>query len=271
MARAQGHRLLLVEDNPINQALALAQLDGLGFEIELANNGAEALAACERADFELILMDCQMPVMDGFEASRRILAARNGRKAIPIVAMTANAMPGDRERCLEAGMVDFLAKPYRLSALLAIVARWVDLPGAAIGEAVPGPAPAADLPAPALPAILELAVLDALAAGHSSGTDLLRKLAELFRGEGRKQLDSLHQAWRSGDRVTATRAAHTLKSSSAALGALRLSELCRQIEHALRADATDAIDARIDDASRAFAAALAAMDEALAGKEHRDD
>ncbi len=271
MARAQGHRLLLVEDNPINQALALAQLDGLGFEIELANNGAEALAACERADFELILMDCQMPVMDGFEASRRILAARNGRKAIPIVAMTANAMPGDRERCLEAGMVDFLAKPYRLSALLAIVARWVDLPGAAIGEAVPGPAPAADLPAPALPAILELAVLDALAAGHSSGTDLLRKLAELFRGEGRKQLDSLHQTWRSGDRVTATRAAHTLKSSSAALGALRLSELCRQIEHALRADATDAIDARIDDASRAFAAALAAMDEALAGKEHRDD
>ncbi len=108
--------------------------------------------------------------------------------------------------------------------------------------------------------------------GVLDGSDgISGKRAELFRIEGRKQLDSLHQAWRSGDRATATRAAHTLKSSSAALGALRLSELCRQIEHALRADATDAIDARIDDASRAFAAALAAMDEALAGKERRDD
>jgi signal transduction histidine kinase/CheY-like chemotaxis protein/HPt (histidine-containing phosphotransfer) domain-containing protein len=262
-----GRRLLLVEDNPVNQALALAQLDGLGFEIEVAQNGAEAVAACEHADFDLILMDCQMPVMDGFEASRCILAARNGRKAIPIVAMTANTMPGDRERCLEAGMVDFLAKPYRQSALLSIVARWTDAPVTASDGNVPLPASAADKPEAALPVIFDLAVLDALAAGHSSGEALLRRLLELFRGEGRKQLDSLQEAWHSGDRETATRAAHTLKSSSASLGALRLSEHCRQIELALRADAPATIDTWIEEARRTFEAALAAMDQALAGPE----
>ncbi len=262
-----GRRLLLVEDNPVNQALALGQLDGLGFEIEVAQNGAEAVAACEHADFDLILMDCQMPVMDGFEASRHILAARNGRKTPPIVAMTANTMPGDRERCLEAGMVDFLAKPYRQSALLSIVARWTDAPVTASDGNVPLPASAADKPEAALPVIFDLAVLDALAAGHSSGEALLRRLLELFRGEGRKQLDSLQEAWHSGDRETATRAAHTLKSSSASLGALRLSEHCRQIEQALRAGAPATIDTWIEEARCTFEAALVAMDQALGGPE----
>ena len=270
-ARAVGRRLLLVEDNPVNQALALGQLDGLGFDIEVAQDGAEAVAACEHADFDLILMDCQMPVMDGFEASRRILAARHGRRTIPIVAMTANTMPGDRERCLDAGMVDFLAKPYRQSALLAIVARWTDAPVAASAGTAAAPASAADKPGTALPVILDLAVLGALAAGHSTGKTLLRKLIELFRGEGRKQLDSLQDAWRSGDRETATRAAHTLKSSSASLGGLRLSEHCRQIEQALRAGTLATIDTWIEDAMDTFEATLAAMDQALASQEQPHD
>jgi HPt (histidine-containing phosphotransfer) domain-containing protein len=164
-------------------------------------------------------------------------------------------------------MVDFLAKPYRQSALLSIVARWTDAPVTASDGNVPLPASAADKPEAALPVIFDLAVLDALAAGHSSGEALLRRLLELFRGEGRKQLDSLQEAWHSGDRETATRAAHTLKSSSASLGALRLSEHCRQIEQALRAGAPATIDTWIEEARCTFEAALVAMDQALGGPE----
>lgn len=119
----------------------------------------------------------------------------------------------------------------------------------------------------AAPAILDRAALDALAAGYSAGSHLLRALVALFRDEGRKQLADLHDALRRGDHTTAARAAHTLKSSSAALGAQRLSEHCHQIEHALHTGTPAVIEAWIDDATHAFEAALAAMHEALAGTE----
>ncbi|WP_341648565.1 response regulator [Thauera humireducens] len=140
-ARWQGLRVLLVEDNPVNQALAASQLKSLGFTIEVAHNGAEAVAACQRTRFDLILMDCQMPVMDGLEATRRILIQRHGAAGCPIVAMTANTMQGDRERCLEAGMVDFIAKPYRQSELVEVIARWLDAPATQAAAPAPTPSP----------------------------------------------------------------------------------------------------------------------------------
>ena len=120
---------------------------------------------------------------------------------------------------------------------------------------------------PAAPAILDRAALDAIAAGYSAGSHLLHALVALFRDEGRKQLAHLHDALHRGDHATATRAVHTLKSSSAALGARRLSEHCHHIEHALHTGTPAAIEAWIDDATHAFEAALAAMHEALAGTE----
>ena len=121
--------------------------------------------------------------------------------------------------------------------------------------------------AAAAPAILDRAALDALAAGYSAGSHLLHALVALFRDEGRKQLAHLHDALHRGDHATATRAVHTLKSSSAALGARRLSEHCHHIEHALRTGTPAAFDTWIEDAVHAFEAALAAMHEALAGTE----
>lgn len=120
---------------------------------------------------------------------------------------------------------------------------------------------------PVAPAILDRAALDAIAAGYSAGSHLLHALVALFRDEGRKQLAHLHDALRRGDQATAARAAHTLKSSSAALGARRLSEHCHHIEHALHTGTPAAIEAWIDDATHAFEAVLAAMHEALAGTE----
>jgi CheY-like chemotaxis protein len=124
-AQTQAWKLLLVEDNPVNQRVAQAVLGKLGYQSELAVNGAEAVTAAAARSYDLILMDCQMPVMDGFEATRRIREAQAGARRVPILAMTANAMQGDRERCLQVGMDDYLPKPVTLDALRVALQRWL--------------------------------------------------------------------------------------------------------------------------------------------------
>lgn len=121
-------RILLVEDNPVNQLVAKGMLAKLGCQVQLATQGAEALELLEQDEFDLVLMDCNMPVMDGYEASRRI--RQSGRwPDLPIVALTANAMPEERERCRAAGMNDYLAKPFRREELLALIDHWVPVNG----------------------------------------------------------------------------------------------------------------------------------------------
>jgi len=117
----------LAEDNATNQEVALAQLRHLGYTAVAVANGAEAIQAVEQGPYDLVLMDCQMPVMDGFEAARRI--RRSMGRDIPIVAITADAMPADRERCLAEGMNDYLAKPVQLAQLAEVLARWLPASG----------------------------------------------------------------------------------------------------------------------------------------------
>jgi PAS domain S-box-containing protein len=125
---SDGIRVLLVEDNLVNQKVAAALLKKLGCQLEIAGNGAEALNQLAARHFDVVLMDCQMPVMDGFEATRRLRAGEIGEtmRRVPIIAMTANAMQGDREACLASGMDDYLAKPVSNAALKAALARWTD-------------------------------------------------------------------------------------------------------------------------------------------------
>jgi len=124
MSGSRG-RALVVEDNAVNQELARAMLDMLGFQVTTASNGHEGvLAAAADPDLDLILMDCQMPVMDGLAAARAIRKAESKGVRVPIVALTGNAMPGDREACVAAGMDDYLAKPFSLAALKAMIDRW---------------------------------------------------------------------------------------------------------------------------------------------------
>jgi CheY-like chemotaxis protein len=118
-------RVLLAEDNPVNQKVALIMLQKLGISVDVAATGVEALDALIGVSYDLVLMDCQMPEMDGYEATRRIRERERGKRRIPVVAMTANAMVGDREKCLEAGMDDHLPKPVRKEALLLALARWL--------------------------------------------------------------------------------------------------------------------------------------------------
>jgi CheY-like chemotaxis protein len=129
--------VLLVEDNLINQKVALHQLSRLGYAAHVASNGEEALKALALHDYALVLMDCQMPLLDGFEATRRIRDAErlNGGQRLPVVAMTANAAEGDRERCLAAGMDDYLAKPIVRETLAALLRQYVPLPVQAVAAA----------------------------------------------------------------------------------------------------------------------------------------
>jgi CheY-like chemotaxis protein len=129
-ARNRKTSILLAEDNPVNQKITQKLLEKCGFEVEVAANGREAVEAIQKRRFDLILMDCQMPVMDGYEATQVIRKIEGGGRRTPIVAITAHAMVGDREKCLEAGMDDYLSKPVNLAKLQQTVNQWLSAPAA---------------------------------------------------------------------------------------------------------------------------------------------
>lgn len=254
--------VLVVEDNPVNRLLAASQLDALGCEHEFATTAAEALIRGLDGAYDLVLMDYHLPDLDGMETTRRLRAGgartRQGRP-VPIIAVTASAMAGDRERCLEAGMDDFLPKPVTIDALEAAIERWVPTTArdaeVALGDAVPARASAAapdrwtDLPD------LDLGILSDL--GEQLGDrETLQLVVAAYLGELGLQLTALGDAARTRDDATIASIAHVLKSSSAIVGAAATSELCRRAEvTALHGRGTDALVPAL--CARAMAAAEA--------------
>lgn len=237
VAHARDVRILLVEDNPVNLLVAQKLLGVLGFEADTATDGEAALSSMESARYDMVFMDCQMPVLDGYAATRRwrAMETESGGRPIPIVAMTANAMAGDRERCLAAGMDDYLSKPVAREQLNACLQRW--LPRQAL---LPGPstgAPSADAEsaasaaqARALP-ILESGVIDELY--EVAGADTIRIL-QLFLEDAPGIIEGLEAAASNRDSMHLRDLAHTLKSSSANVGAQALANAARRIELAAR-------------------------------------
>ncbi|MBN2887100.1 MAG: response regulator [Chromatiaceae bacterium] len=220
--RAASAPILLVEDNAINQQVALGMLKRLGWPARLATHGEEALAALREGDFSLVLMDVQMPVMDGFEATRHIRARDSGVRdpAIPILAMTAHALSGDRERCLEAGMDDYLTKPLSLSALDAALGCWLEGGQHAASSAL-GREDECSL-AHFDPGALR----ERLPGDEEAVADILEK----FRASLPVRVAALVDACEAESFEMARREAHGLKGLAATMGAPHLSDLAKRLE-----------------------------------------
>ena len=226
--------ILLAEDNPINQEVAQAMLQGFGCSVDIAQNGQEAIQAVENGSYDLVLMDCMMPEMDGYGATAEIRRRQNTGQLpyFPIIALTANAIEGDREKCLIAGMDDYLAKPFKAEALLRVIKSWVNSDHLISSVA-------SEL-AVAKETIIDDAALDAIRSlDPKGGFELLQRIINLYLNNAKALLESLEQGWEKGDLDIIRTASHTLKSSSHQVGAHGLAELCREIE-------TDARNQRYD-------------------------
>jgi two-component system sensor histidine kinase/response regulator len=230
-------KILLVEDNLINQEVALGILQIQGYGVTVVSNGGEALDAHAQGAFDLILMDCHMPEMDGFEATREIRGRERSStdKRVPIIALTANAMAHDREECLNAGMDDHLSKPFSMQTMQDMLDRWMPQAASTKPEAAElaarGPAKAA--------AALDRRVLDQLSTLLKP--ERLARAINFYLVESPKLIQKLKQAAAASDAPEIVRSAHSLKSSSANLGASVLSRYCEDIEaSARRADAEEA-------------------------------
>ena len=252
MSPLHGH-VLLVEDNPINQGVAQAMLKKLGLRWTLAVHGGEAVEQVLNQAFDAVLMDCQMPVMDGFQATaaiRRLPAGRGAR--LPIIALTANAMQGDEQACLNAGMNAFLAKPYTLVQLHAALAAW--LGGPPLPTSVP---PAAERTSPVQ--VINPAAIAALRELDEPGDEsLVDQLVNSFLASADAQLAQIGAALQAADAAAFGRAAHSLKSSAANLGADALAQSYRELEKCGREgrleDAPDLIERTAREQQRALAA-----------------
>ncbi|MFT6051149.1 MAG: CheY-like chemotaxis protein/HPt (histidine-containing phosphotransfer) domain-containing protein [Halioglobus sp.] len=220
--------VLVVEDSTVNQEVATTMLDWLGCSVVVAENGVAALEAVQRAEFDLILMDCQMPEMDGLEATRALRRKEQteSTRHIPIVALTANAILGDREKCVQAGMDDYIAKPFDLEDLENALKKWCST-RADIAPNVEPKQPDTETAIGQIDPKALQNIRDLQRPGHDS---VVLRLIDAYLDSSRKLIDELHRALLEGDEQTAQRSAHTLKSSSAMLGALQLAEIGEQIE-----------------------------------------
>ena len=240
-------RVLLVEDNPVNQKVATQMIERLGHLVDVAGNGLEGVAAARKLPYDIILMDCQMPEMDGYEATAEIRRLEGEARHTPIVAMTANALQGDRERCLASGMDDYVSKPIRSAEMQATLARWVGWaePAAAreAAPATPPPAMTAEAALAAAQAVdaripdadspegIDATILDdIMAVSPSAGVALVRELIDLFFGEVPARVEHMRSGIATGDASPVMRAAHAMKGGASNLGALRLSALCAEME-----------------------------------------
>jgi two-component system, sensor histidine kinase and response regulator len=217
-------RLLLVEDNPVNQEVALAILEELGLQADCAWNGEEALEKLAAARYDVILMDCHMPKLDGYATTRRLreLEAASGQPRMPIIALTANALSEDAERCLAAGMDGYLSKPFSIDELYVTLKPYER-------KAAANPRGAAGS------ALDEQALKQIRALRKPGGPDLLQRIVALYITNSRTLIDALRAAIISSDAAAVLQAAHSLKSSSANVGATDLTNLCAALEAAAKA------------------------------------
>jgi len=252
LADARRGRVLLAEDNPTNQRVALRLLEKLGVRADAVANGLEALAALAAIPYDLVLMDCQMPELDGFETTRRVRDRGSAvlNHAVPIIALTAHAMKGDRERCLAAGMDDYLSKPIDPKAIASALERWLSprrtaltpstarpaapsAPEAVIAPPAAAPAPATSTSAATPPEAEEPACFDpqSLRDRLMGDEELAREILQEFLSDMEHQLGGLREAFTSCEGEAVRRRAHQIKGACGNVGALAMQQIALELEH----------------------------------------
>lgn len=223
--RLQEARILLVEDNFTNQKVAMAILKKLNIQVDVSSNGLEALNALKSIPYDIVLMDCQMPEMDGYEATRNIRGLDSGvlNSKIPVIAMTANAMQGDREKCIEAGMDDYIAKPIDPVKLVKVIEKWFQAP-----VVPPEPQNASQHLDPDRNIFDKTNLLERLMGDEALAVEVI----EGFLKDIPSQISDLRSAMESGDLVLVRRKAHTIKGAAANIGAVALQSAACLIEEA---------------------------------------
>ena len=244
--------MLVVEDNDVNRQVALAMLHRLHCDVTMVEGGQEGAEQAIRGGFDLVLMDCQMPIVDGFEATRRIREQQHPSQRTPIVALTANALQGDRERCMAAGMDDYLTKPFSRDRLQEMIERWVPVTGLT-HEPVDS-----DVVATSDVGAIDDQVLADVRAMDTDGT-LLSAIIALYQQDGAKLVVAIRDARERGDAAVLAFAAHTLKSSSGCVGAKDVMQLCAQFEARARANNAVCSAADVIALESAFYAACTAL------------
>ena len=249
--------ILLAEDNAVNQKVAVCQLQKFGFVPDVVENGRAALAALAKKNYDLVLMDCQMPELDGYAATRELRKIEGAARHTWVVAMTANSLEGDREKCLAAGMDDYLSKPVKPADLLGALGRFAGL------------APAAPVPAPRPKAAAPTGIVDAgtLAGfreiGGDGGENLLESLIATFLDNCPLVLREAHAALTRAAAPELERAAHTLKGSCSNFGAERMRAACQRLEQAARAGAGPDTAAMLAEIEREYALVKLALEREL--------
>jgi CheY-like chemotaxis protein len=224
-------RILLAEDNAMNQKVALRLLERLGYRANVASNGLEALEALERQSYDVVLMDVQMPELDGLDASRRICERWPPERRPHIIAMTANALPEDREACFAAGMNDYVAKPIRGDELAAALKRARPIQHRDAGSEES----AVSLDAAALQNLRDL-----------GGDEFLTEVVDVFLAEAPALITSVRSSLERQDTEELRRAAHTLKSNGSTLGATAFAELCRTVEQHAKTSRLEGVSQLVD-------------------------
>jgi len=244
-AQPSRARVLVVEDNSVNQLVAIGQLQRLGHECVVAASGAEALDSVSREKFDIVLMDIQMPDMDGYEATRRIRQMEGPKAKVPIIAITAHALSGEREKCIAAGMNDYLAKPVSLEQVGAVIRLWASKDSK---ETAAGP----DVMEQDDQYVLDRERVSSFLAISRTQDGFLDELVRTFREDVPSRIDALRSAAMNGDANDLALAAHALKSSSGSVGAKRMLTMASSLELNARAGRLDGAEAAIEQLAAEF-------------------
>jgi two-component system, sensor histidine kinase and response regulator len=249
-------RLLIAEDNPVNRQVAMWQLQSLGYTVDTVANGLQALEVLSVTDYDVVLMDCQMPEMDGYETTAEVRRREGHRRHTPIIALTANALEGDQEKCLAAGMDDYLSKPIKPEALAAMLEKWLGKQTVSPNQFAADTDGAKNL-ANALDVNL-LAKLRKAIGGKSK--DFMANLFDLFITDAQPRIEALQEAIARNDAAALREMAHALKGSCANLGATRMSGLCEILEEKGVANSLEGASAFVEHLEEEFALVKQALE-----------